>query len=302
MVATATHPYAETREASIRDYWMLLKPGVMSLVVFTAWVGLYAAPISCSFSQGVLIVLAIALGSGGGAAINMWYDADIDRIMNRTQKRPIPSGVISEQDVLALGLILSALSVMLLGLSANWAAAGLLAFAIWFYAVFYTMLLKRSTPQNIVIGGAAGAFPPLIGWLSVHPVIQLEPILYVLIIFMWTPPHFWALALYRHDDYKNASIPMLPAVKGERSTLNHILFYTIVLVFVTLLPYLLGYRSEFYGVGAMVLGGIFFVKAWNLWRTPNKRSSMRLFGFSILYLFALFGMIVCDVHLIQYFL
>ncbi|TAF40016.1 MAG: protoheme IX farnesyltransferase, partial [Alphaproteobacteria bacterium] len=230
MVATATHPYAETREASIRDYWMLLKPGVMSLVVFTAWVGLYAAPISCSFSQGVLIVLAIALGSGGGAAINMWYDADIDRIMNRTQKRPIPSGVISEQDVLALGLILSALSVMLLGLSANWAAAGLLAFAIWFYAVFYTMLLKRSTPQNIVIGGAAGAFPPLIGWLSVHPVIQLEPILYVLIIFMWTPPHFWALAIKYKDDYAAAGTPMLPVVATKGRVLKEMWFHTILMI------------------------------------------------------------------------
>jgi heme o synthase len=298
MAITAAH--ATTTEASIRDYWTLLKPGVMSLVVFTAWVGLYAAPAEVSFAHALLIVLAIALGSGGGAAINMWYDADIDRIMSRTQKRPIPAGTIAEQDVLALGLLLSALSVMLLGLSANWAAAGLLAFAIWFYAVFYTMLLKRSTPQNIVIGGVAGAFPPLIGWLSIHPVLQLEPILYVLIIFFWTPPHFWALALYRHDDYKEASIPMLPAVKGERSTLNHILAYTVLLVMITLLPYLLDYRSVFYGVGASVLGGMFMIKAARLWRTPDKRASMRLFGFSILYLFALFGIIVCDVHLSRY--
>jgi heme o synthase len=280
--------------AAIRDYWRLLKPGVMGLVVFTGLIGIVTAHAAFNPFMTCIIVLCIALGSGAGAVINMWYDADIDAIMKRTRARPIPAGLIPEQDVLAIGLLLASLSVTLLGLTTNWAAAGLLAFAIWFYACFYTMILKRRTAQNIVIGGAAGAFPPVIGWLAMTPDLTFQPILYFLIIFFWTPPHFWALALYRNDDYKAANIPMLPVTKGVPSTLNHIIIYSLILTVTTLLPQPLGYAGVVYTAAAFPLNGIFLYKAVMLKNTPDAKRAMGLFGYSILYLFLLFSVILLD--------
>lgn len=287
---TSDKPVAGT----IKQYWQLLKPGVMMLVVFTGAIGIVAAPVATTLPTAMLIIFAIAMGSGGGAAINMWYDADIDRMMSRTRKRGIPSGQIAADDVLAIGLALSITGVATLGLLTNWAAAGVLAFAIWFYACFYTMMLKRHTAQNIVIGGAAGAFPPVIGWLSVHPVLTLEPILYFLIVFFWTPPHFWALALYRHEDYANAKIPMLPVVAGERSTLNHIMGYTLALAVIAMLPVILGMATLVYALPALLLNALFICKSWQLCRRPDPKRSMQLFGYSILYLFMLFSALGLD--------
>lgn len=280
--------------ATARDYWTLLKPGVMSLVVFTGAVGVFTAPASVDMFTACITILCIALGSGGGAALNMWYDADIDAIMKRTQKRPVPSGKIAATDVLTIGLMLSTLSVILLGLSTNWAAGGLLAFAIWFYACFYTMMLKRHTAQNIVIGGAAGAFPAVIGWLAVSPTLTWEPIIYFLIVFFWTPPHFWALALYRSSDYAEANIPMLPVTAGIASTLRHILSYSIILALTCALPVIMGFSGMLYAVSASVLNGLFLYKAFALWRSPDNRRTMRLFGYSIMYLFLLFSCILLD--------
>jgi heme o synthase len=284
--------------AGIRDYWKLLKPGVMALVVFTGAVGVLAAPGDKTLFSIAITILCIALGSGAGAALNMWYDADIDAIMTRTRKRPIPAGLIAADDVLVMGLALSALSVTLLGLCTNWAAGGLLAFAIWFYACFYTMILKRRTNQNIVIGGAAGAFPPMIGWLAISPMMTLEPIVYFLIIFFWTPPHFWALALYRNDDYTRANIPMLPVNAGIPSTLRHIVIYSLILAAISLLPLFLGMLFLPYAVSALMLNGLFLHKAIRLWRTPNNKHAMGLFGYSILYLFLLFSAVIVDKILI----
>ena len=280
--------------ALVKDYWRLLKPGVMSLVVFTGAIGVVAAPVPFHLTTACLILFCIALGSGGGAALNMWYDADIDAIMKRTRLRPIPAGVIAEHDVLATGLILSAFSVMVLGLVTNWAAAGLLAFAIWFYACFYTMILKRRTAQNIVIGGAAGAFPPVIGWLAVTPHMTFQPFLYFLIVFFWTPPHFWALALYRNEDYKMANIPMLPVTAGIPTTLNHIVIYTIILTITSSMLQYLGYAGIIYTAAACLLNGIFLYKALMLKKRPDAKRAMALFGYSILYLFLLFSAILVD--------
>ncbi len=285
---------AQSNEASLRDYWQLLKPGVMLLVVFTAAIGLAVAPIHLQKLESLVVVIAIAMGSGAGAAFNMWYDADIDAIMQRTRKRPIPAGKIAPQDALMLSLVLAVISVALLGLASNWAAAGLLAFAIWFYACFYTMLLKRYTAQNIVIGGAAGAFPPIIGWLAASPQLSFEPICYFLIIFLWTPPHFWALALYRHEDYRAVNVPMLPVVAGEKSTLRHITFYSILLVASAMLPYLMGYRGVIYAMIAGTLSAYFLLKALQLQMKPNPQKAIKLFLFSILYLFAIFTAILFD--------
>jgi protoheme IX farnesyltransferase len=283
------------RETTLQDYWQLLKPGVMLLVVFTAAAGLIAAPHTIPLMQSLLVVLAIAMGSGAGAAFNMWYDADIDRVMQRTQKRPIPSGKIDEQDVLMLAIVLAIISVTLLAFASNWAAAGLLAFAIWFYACLYTMILKRTTPHNIVIGGAAGAFPPVIGWLATSPVLSLEPWCYFLIVFLWTPPHFWALALYRHEDYAKVGVPMLPVVAGEASTLRHIFIYSLLLCVATFLPVILEMRGGIYMISAVILNACFLYKMICLWLSPNQKSAISLFIFSILYLFGLFTAIIADV-------
>jgi protoheme IX farnesyltransferase len=278
--------------ASAGDYVQLLKPRVMSLVVFTALVGLVAAPGTLHPLISFTAILCIAIGAGASGALNMWYDADIDAIMGRTVKRPIPSGAVRPRDALAFGLVLSAFAVLSLGLFVNWAASALLAFTIVFYAVIYTMWLKRSTPQNIVIGGAAGAFPPVIGWLAVTGTVSLEPILMFAIIFIWTPPHFWSLALLKADDYGRAGIPMMPNVAGDRSTRDQIVAYSLVLAVVAALPAFLGFAGIVYAV-ASVLGGLAFIHYALVLRaapdtaTRNKAAG-QLFGFSIAYLFGLF--------------
>ena len=287
---------APTTESSLKDYLTLLKPGVMSLVVFTGAAGIWMAPVQLHPFYQLITILCIALGSGAGAALNMWYDRDIDAIMNRTQKRPIPAGRVAADDALALGLMLSVASVLLLGLAVSYIAAAWLAFAIFFYAVIYTMLLKRSTPHNIVIGGLAGALPAIIGWVAASPEPALMPWLMVAIVFFWTPPHFWALALYRHSDYASAGIPMLPVTAGIASTKRHILAYTVLLVAISLSPLLAGSGAA-YGIGASILGGNFLRHAIRVYRTEEPRNAMRMFGFSILYLFILFALLVAD-HLI----
>lgn len=278
--------------ASAGDYVQLLKPRVMSLVVFTALVGLVAAPGTLHPLFSFTAILCIAIGAGASGALNMWYDADIDAIMGRTLKRPIPSGAVRPRDALAFGLVLSVFAVLSLGLFVNWAASALLAFTIVFYAVIYTMWLKRSTPQNIVIGGAAGAFPPVIGWLAVTGTLSLEPILMFAIIFIWTPPHFWSLALLKSDDYGRAGIPMMPNVAGERSTRNQIFAYSLILAPVAALPAFLGFTGGVYAI-ASVLGGLAFIYLAHVLRIApdmpiRNKAAGKLFGFSIAYLFSLF--------------
>ena len=278
--------------ASAADYINLLKPRVMSLVVLTAFVGLVAAPVTLHPLLAFTAILCIAVGAGASGALNMWYDADIDRVMGRTARRPIPSGAVSPRDALAFGLVLSAFSVVILGLLVNWQAAALLAFTIFFYAVVYTMWLKRSTPQNIVIGGAAGAFPPAIGWLAATGSLALEPILMVAIIFVWTPPHFWALALLKSADYGRAGVPMMPNVRGDAYTRQQILLYALVLAPLGAAPAFLGYAGAVYGLVAMLGGAVFVALSVRLLRAADiaarNAAAGRLFGFSITYLFALF--------------
>ena len=291
---------AETLQtASLRDYFTLLKPGVMSLVVFTGAAGLWMAPAHLHPFYQFITILCIALGSGAGAALNMWYDRDIDALMNRTAKRPIPAGRIAPDDALALGLMLSVASVALLGLAVSALAAAWLAFAIFFYAVIYTMWLKRSTAQNIVIGGLAGALPALIGWAAASPEPALMPWLMVALVFLWTPPHFWALALYRNSDYAAANVPMLPVVAGVESTKRHILVYSVILVAASLLLCVAGAGLP-YLLGASLLGANFLRHAWRVMRSPEPRDAMRMFGYSIIYLFLLFALLIAD-HLYQGF-
>lgn len=281
-----------TREARAADFLALLKPRVMSLVVFTSLVGLLAAPGAVHPVTAVIAVICIAVGAGASGAINMWYDADIDRVMSRTANRPIPAGTVTAQDALAFGLFLSAASVMTMGLLVNLAAAALLAFTIFFYAVVYTMWLKRLTPQNIVIGGAAGAFPPVIGWAAVTGDLA-SPAAWslFLLIFIWTPPHFWALALFRGQDYAKAGVPMLPVVAGERSTRRQIFIYSLILVPISFAPLALGIGAWLYAATAAVGGVIFLALAFAVARGAegDYRQARRLFGFSILYLFLLFA-------------
>ena len=280
------------------DYVALLKPRVMSLVVLTALAGLLAAPGHTHPLIGFVSLLAIAVGAGASGALNMWYDADIDAIMSRTRTRPIPGGRIAPGEALAFGLILSAFSVFTLGLVANWLAASLLAFTIFFYVVIYSMLLKRSTPQNIVIGGAAGAFPPMVGYAASSGMITLESVILFAIIFVWTPPHFWALALVKSGDYQKAGIPMMPNVRGPAHTRLEILIYSILLAPLAVTPWLLGFASAVYGVLSIV-GGVGFVylasRVYRITTGPAAdKAAMTLFWFSILYLFLLFGVIVVE--------
>ena len=253
------------------------------------------APVHLHPFYQLITILCIALGSGAGAALNMWYDRDIDAVMARTQKRPIPAGRIAADDALALGLMLSVASVGLLALI-SFLAAAWLAFAIFFYAVIYTMILKRRTAQNIVIGGLAGALPALIGWVAASPEPALMPWLMVLLVFLWTPPHFWALALYRHDDYAKAGVPMLPVVAGIASTKHHIVAYSLLLVAASLTPLWAG-AGMLYGIGAALLGANFLRHAIRVLRSPEPSLAMRMFGFSIIYLFVLFALLIAD-HLV----
>ncbi len=284
-------------DARVRDYFSLLKPRVMSLVVFTGLCGLLLAPGDIHPFLGMVAVFCIALGSGAAGAINMWYDRDIDAIMTRTQKRPIPAGRMASASALEFGVILASASVILMALALNLVAAALLAGAILFYVVIYTMWLKRSTPQNIVIGGAAGAFPPMIGWAAVTGNVSIDSIILFAIIFMWTPPHFWALALYRSDDYKLAGIPMLPVTAGAETTRKHIVVYTLLLVATTLLPTLFKTAGFLYGFGALALGVWFLYLAVRLYKSYTEKLAKQTFGFSILYLFAIFGLLLLDHYL-----
>jgi heme o synthase len=281
--------------AGVGDYVELMKPRVMSLVVFTALVGLLVAPGHVHPVIGFTALLCIAVGAGAAGALNMWYDADIDARMARTAGRPIPRGRVTRGEAAGFGLTLAVFSVAMLGLLVNWVAAALLASTISFYVVIYTIWLKRSTPQNIVIGGAAGALPPVIGWAAVTGNIGLEPILLFLIIFVWTPPHFWALSLYRTDDYARAGIPMLPVVAGAEETRRQILLYTLVLVPLGVAPWLLGYAGALYGIVAIAVGAAMIVLALRVrGETRGHAASKQLFAFSILYLFLLFAMLLVD--------
>lgn len=292
-------------DGDARDFFALLKPRVMSLVVFTALVGLLMAPGQIHPVIGFLAILAIAVGGGASGALNMWYDADIDQMMGRTAKRPIPAGRISAETTLAFGLFLSVFSVATLGLMVNWLSAGLLAFTIFFYAVIYTMWLKRLTPQNIVIGGAAGAFPPIIGWACVTNSISLESIALFAIIFLWTPAHFWALALFKSEDYGRAGVPMLPNVAGERTTKNQIVLYAVLTAVSGIVPTIMGFAGMVYGVIAAVLGAAFIWYSVQVWRMPDGDKKMipakKLFGYSLLYLFAIFTSLLVDALVSKYF-
>jgi protoheme IX farnesyltransferase len=285
-------------EAGARDYFDLLKPRVMSLVVFTAFVGLYLAPGTLHPFISAVAILCIAVGAGASGALNMWYDADIDAVMSRTAKRPIPDGRVLPGEALGFGLILSAFSVVTLGLFVNWVAAGLLAFTIFFYAVVYTMWLKRSTPQNIVIGGAAGAFPPMIGWACMTGTVTVESTVLFLIIFLWTPPHFWALALFKLRDYGDAGVPMMPNVAGEASTKRQMFWYAVATALIGFAPFVIGFAGPLYGVVSALLGLNFIRHAYAVWQMPEADRAMvpakKLFGFSLIYLFAIFGLFLAD--------
>ncbi|MFY8076161.1 MAG: heme o synthase [Sphingorhabdus lacus] len=285
--------------AEWRDFWALTKPRVMSLVVFTALCGLLAAPGHIHPVIGFTAILCIALGAGACGALNQWYEADVDAKMARTSKRPLPAGRMDREAALHFGIGLAAFSVGIMGVAVNWISAGLLAFSIFFYAVVYTIWLKPNTPQNIVIGGAAGAFPPVIGWAAVTGDVTLVPILLFSIIFLWTPPHFWALALFMKTDYGAAGIPMLPNVSGQRVTRNQIFAYSFPMAAVAIAPFALGESGWLYGVTSALLNVVFLALAFKVWRNEaNEAKDMKpekqLFAFSILYLFLLFALFAFD--------
>ncbi len=291
------------RPATAGDYLQLMKPRIMMLVVFTAAAGLVAAPVGMNPLMAVVALLAVALGSGAAGALNMWYDADIDAVMTRTQTRPIPSGAVPRDEALALGLIMSVASVLLIWLASTPLAALLLAASIVYYAVIYTMWLKRRTPQNIVIGGGAGAFPPVIGWAAATGNAPLDAWILFAIIFLWTPPHFWALSLLAHKEYARAGVPMLPVTHGVGATRRQILAYTVVLVPVTLAPLVTGLGGWLYGGVAGVLGAAFLAlalrvslsRAGDVDAMPrDNRAAATLFGFSILYLFGVFAALIAE--------
>ena len=291
-----TSAYQAPQEAEFRDYVALLKPRVMSLVVFTAFVGLIVAPNGLHPLVAFCSVLFIAIGGGASGALNMWYDADIDAVMKRTQSRPIPAGRVAGGEALGLGLTLSGLAVMMLGLSANWFAAGFLAFTIFFYVVIYTMWLKRSTPQNIVIGGAAGAFPPMIGWACATGGIAVESLLMFALIFFWTPPHFWALALFMKEDYHNAGVPMLTVTHGRQVTRRHIFAYTLVLAPFAIWLGLTSIGGPIYLAVAVLLNALFIWRGWQVMQRTDEQSygdhhkaEKRFFKLSLYYLFGHFA-------------
>lgn len=299
--STAANRASLVSQAGPKDFIALLKPRVMSLVVFTALTGLVIAPGGLHPVLAAVSLLCIAVGAGASGALNMWYDADVDALMSRTASRPIPSGRVAPSEALGFGLVLFVLSVTMLGLAANWLAAFLLGFTIFFYAVVYTMWLKRWTPQNIVIGGAAGAFPPMIGWAAVTGSVSLESIILFLIIFIWTPPHFWALALLKSEDYARAGIPMMPVACGEAETRKQILLYSIVLAPIGVAPSLLGFAGITYGLVAAASGLGMIWCAIEILRHREggaaRKASGRMFGFSILYLFGLFAVLLVE-HLV----
>lgn len=280
----------------VRDYIALLKPKVMSLVVFTGFAGMYLAP---GFNHlhpiiAATAVLCIAVGAGAAGAINMWYDRDIDAIMTRTKNRPVPAGRVNADEALTFGIIMAVFAVMTMGLALNYLVAALLALSILFYVFVYTMWLKRSTPQNIVIGGAAGAFPPMIGWAAANGDITLISFALFALIFFWTPPHFWALALFMNDDYTRAGVPMMPSVRGAKATKTQMLVYTIILLPLSVAPTLLGVTGWVYGAAAVILSGLFIVSALRVRATDDLTSARAMFGYSVLYLFVLFTLMMID--------
>ncbi len=300
-MADVTHIDTQEYEAQFGDYIELLKPRVMRLVVFTALVGMLVAPVPVHPVIAVASILCIAIGAGASGALNMWWDRDIDAVMKRTQGRPIPSGRVQPGEALAIGLALSGLSVMMLAVFANLAAAGWLAFTIFFYVVVYSIGLKRLTPQNIVIGGAAGAFPPLLGWVVATGSLSIEPILLVALILIWTPPHFWALALWRNEDYKAAGIPMLPVMRGERVTRRYIFGYTLLLIPVALAPSFTQIGGGLYLAVSLLLNVVLLAGAWRLLKrqeadrdADNFRAEKQFFGFTIVYLFVHFVMLLVE--------
>jgi len=283
--------------ASIADFFALMKPRVMSLVVFTALVGLLIAPGHLDPMRGGVALLCIAVGAGGAAALNMWYDADIDAIMTRTSTRPIPGGRIARSDALIFGIVLSTVAVVVLGAVANGIAAGLLLFTVFFYVVVYTLWLKRRTRQNIVIGGAAGALPPAIGWVAATGQVGVEPLVLFLIIFLWTPAHFWALSLNHADEYARAGVPMLPVVAGKPATKKHILIYSTVSLPVAVMPWMLGFAGPVYGAAAFMLAVTltgFAVRLYRSHGTDEAKSAGQMFAFSIVYLFLIFCLLLAD--------
>ena len=289
--------FAYSRVTTVGDYFALLKPRVMSLVVFTGLAGIIAAPGHVHPLTGFTALLCIAIAAGASGALNMAYDSDIDRLMTRTAKRPIPMGNVPREEALAYGWALSALSVAMMWLFVNLLAAALLAFTIFVYIGVYTLWLKRRTPQNIVIGGLSGALPPAIGWAAVTGDLSLAPIVLVAIIFMWTPPHFWALSLWRSEDYARVGIPMLPVVKGKRVTRNHILAYTLLLAPLGVLPAFIGLGGMLYLIASASMGFWMLLEAFATWRERDEikePSAKRLFGVSLLYLFVPFGALIVE--------
>ena len=304
---TDIRAYEQTGDAGFGDYVALLKPRVMSLVVFTALVGLLVAPVGVHPVIAFASILFIALGGGASGALNMWWDADIDAVMRRTRGRPIPAGRVQPGEALALGLALSGIAVIMLGLAANAFAAGLLAFTIFFYVVVYSMWLKRSTPQNIVIGGAAGAFPPMIGWACATGGVSPESVLMFALIFMWTPPHFWSLALFMKSDYADAGVPMLTVTHGRRATRTHILVYTLLLAPVALAAGFTSIGGPVYLAVSAVLNVGFVAGAWRIWRRDEAAAEADryavekwVFRFSLLYLFLHFGAFLAEAVLHSY--
>lgn len=292
--ATTDQNGGETYRFRIADYANLLKPRVMMLVVFTAITGVVLAPGEIPLWQSVIAILCIAIGAGASGAINMWYDRDIDQFMERTQKRPIPAGKVEPTQALVFGVVLAALSVVVMYIGVNSEASGLLLFTILYYVFLYTMWLKRSTPQNIVIGGASGAFPPMIGWLAVTGEFSFPAGLLFLIIFLWTPPHTWALALFRHSDYERVGVPMMPVVVGSYKTKLQMLIYTLLLVPVTLLPGFVGMSGLLYTAGAGALGVLFIYHCWKLLKDDDDKHAKPTFLFSILYLTLIFAFLLID--------
>jgi protoheme IX farnesyltransferase len=281
-------------DASVKDFVALLKPRIMSLVVFTGFAGMIVAPGSIHPVIAAIAILCIAIATGASGAINMWYEQDLDAKMERTKDRPLPAGRMEPEAALAFGCVLAGGSVMVMGLGVNWVAASLLALAIGFYVFVYTIWLKRRTPQNIVIGGAAGAFPPMIGWAAVTGDISLGGIALFALIFMWTPPHFWALALYKCGDYEKAGVPMLPVVSGVLETKKQILLYTVLLLPVSLVPWMIGTASIAWGALSAVLGILFVVYAVKVWFDNTDRAPRQMFRYSLLYLALLFAALIVD--------
>jgi len=281
-------------ETTIADYVSLLKPRVMSLVVFSGLCGMLAAPGHIHPLIGFCAMLALGIGAGAAGAVNMWYDRDIDAVMNRTRNRALPANRLYSSEALGFAIVLSVLAVVLMGVAVNWVAAGLLAFANLFYGVVYTMWLKRRTPQNIVIGGAAGAFPPMIGWAAVTGDVSLASLVLFLIIFFWTPPHFWALSLFSNEDYRRAQVPMLNLVAGVPATKRQMLVYTLILFPLGLAPYFLGVAGPGYLVAAALLGGLFVLSAVRVLKSDELRPARQMFGYSVFYLFAIFTALVLD--------